>query len=353
MAEFTTGVKQKEGSTVYNLYFKVTVTPGAPGKARFKTAIKWMHNDRTSHTASINGGSLTIGASNTTLTDTCTTYTVGEWLDISDIQVPAKTGDAFVMAWKTSIGDATLTGAIPDIGSGGDDGGDTGGGDTGGGDKPKPSKKALAVGNIVIPFVPTDAMKSEIKQTQESIKLAVTKDTLASEISMTSDRIHIKSGRFGWESTYSKMEDDGTLYINSYDKSQQLKLTTGKMHLKRDGYDIGSIGANNFKNQPSNRGVVFDLEPDGTYMAWASKDYASDNAFTVKMLYTRTAFNGFSENAVNFACDVDMNNNSIYRPHFRIDGYRSTTINGSVCLPADSKFSRYYTVYVKNGVIVS
>ena len=52
-----------------------------------------------------------------------------------------------------------------------------------------------------------------------------------------------------------------------------------------DGYTVGKIGTNHITDHTDVRGLCFNLESDGDYMSWSCKENASDDTYTMKMVY--------------------------------------------------------------------
>lgn len=51
-------------------------------------------------------------------------------------------------------------------------------------------------------------------------------------------------------------------------------------HFYRDGYYVGAIGTNQWSGNNAHKGLVFDLEPQGKYMAFAQKASSSATSYT-------------------------------------------------------------------------
>ena len=159
--------------------------------------------------------------------------------------------------------------------------------------------------------------RSSIKQLSDSITLKVSKGDVSSQLSVESGAITIESNRFSWKSTYTSMTATGHLTCTSGKiggftitsnaiYNDVVKLLSDGLWLERTGVDVGHVGTNNIQGDASKRGLVFDLESTGTFMAWSSKDNASDTVYTMKLFYARTAFNGNAANRLHAGCDLDM-----------------------------------------------
>ncbi|WP_230228955.1 DUF4265 domain-containing protein, partial [Allobaculum mucilyticum] len=64
----------------------------------------------------------------------------------------------------------------------------------------------------------------------------------------------------------------------------------------------------------SARGLVFDLDPDGAYMAWAAKVSSSGN-YIVQMLYANKSFGDYVRDHLYFSCEVDFFDNADFHYH--------------------------------------
>ena len=60
-----------------------------------------------------------------------------------------------------------------------------------------------------------------------------------------------------------------------------LRLNQTGMEIWRNGYRLGKIGTNGINGYPDYRGLVFDLDVDGSYMTWASRTSTESNYTTV------------------------------------------------------------------------
>lgn len=74
-------------------------------------------------------------------------------------------------------------------------------------------------------------------------------------------------------------------------------------HFYRDGYYVGCIGTNQWAQNNSHKGLVFDLEPQGKYMAFAQKASASASSYTTMLCFSR-ANSIYDEYGVNMGCNL-------------------------------------------------
>lgn len=100
----------------------------------------------------------------------------------------------------------------------------------------------------------------------------------------------------------------GLTIENSYIGNSTFRLTSNGIHFYYSDYEVGKIGTNQYSGDSSKRGLVFDLENDGSYMTWAAKDSASSESYTMKLSYINKAFGGFTADTVAFGCPIDGRN---------------------------------------------
>lgn len=109
----------------------------------------------------------------------------------------------------------------------------------------------------------------------------------------------------------------GLTIENSYVGNSVFRLTNSGIHFYYSNYELGKIGTNSYTGDSSKRGLVFDLENEGSYMTWAVAESAIASTYTMKLSYINQAFGGFSTDTIALGCDLDGRN---YTAHnFYID----------------------------------
>lgn len=109
----------------------------------------------------------------------------------------------------------------------------------------------------------------------------------------------------------------GLTIENSYVGNSVFRLTNSGIHFYYSNYELGKIGTNSYTGDSSKRGLVFDLENEGSYMTWAVAESANASTYTMKLSYINQAFGGFSTDTIALGCDLDGRN---YTAHnFYID----------------------------------
>jgi phage minor structural protein len=150
----------------------------------------------------------------------------------------------------------------------------------------------------------------------------------------------------------------GLTIENSYIGNSMFRLMSNGIHFYYSSYEVGKIGTNSYSDDSSKRGLVFDLENDGSYMTWAAKDSASAGAYTMKLSYINQAFGNFSSDTIAFGCNIDGRNYTAR--NFWIDpdsggvsgGKTLISGGGMGTIRLTSPSGTYWDVNVKNGVII-
>lgn len=174
--------------------------------------------------------------------------------------------------------------------------------------------------------------------------------------------------------------------ITSKSGSDVVSLNNGKLWVYNSGTSIGSVGKNEMSGYPDSTGLVFDLDNEASYMAWAAADSAQ-SLYSVKLLYAHKSFSHYTAGRLYLGCDLDCDGSnirnarlldSIYIPNGTdVDCYsdvdmhnwslKNVDLDGEVSAGGYSTFSGtrrcvykivdgtyYWTVVtVKNGLIVA
>lgn len=95
--------------------------------------------------------------------------------------------------------------------------------------------------------------------------------------------------RVGFNGNTKYIQLEGQKF-NIYDSNDRLLMSLGYSGqvFYYNGTNIGRIGTNMIGGHPSYRGIVFDLEYAGGYMAWAAADTPSTPGYALKMCYHHT-----------------------------------------------------------------
>lgn len=211
---------------------------------------------------------------------------------------------------------------------------------------------------------------AEVKITDSAIVSTVTesstyRNSVNSLIEQKASSIRLKADRISWESTYSSMTANGTLTcrnatiegtIHSDNGDDEIYIRSARMDFIRDGVDVGNIGTNIYYNNNALKGLTFDLDHTGSYMAWGAKRSASESTFLMKWAYASDDVGSYGANTLNAGCDIDMHNYSIKNVWLSgivaPNGYNGWT--GEIPIYY-KKGNSYYTssITVSNGIITS
>lgn len=142
---------------------------------------------------------------------------------------------------------------------------------------------------------------SKLEQSLGSISLSVSNGSTSSTIKLLANGVEISSQNISMSGlvTFQGLSD-GTTTINggciktgtiegvtflSKTDSSSVSIQGGRMHLSHGDTDVGYIGTTYWANNPIQKGITFDLNPYGSYMAWATKASVHAENYTVKLMY--------------------------------------------------------------------
>lgn len=160
--------------------------------------------------------------------------------------------------------------------------------------------------------------QASILMNYDSIVATVSKKVGTSEIASYIEQ-NAEAVRIAWSNISEYIEfKSGSIYIyaetGKTTANRLMQMSKSGMMFWREGYEIGKIGVNSFAGETGKRGLVFDLEYDGSYMAWCSKVTRTGN-YIVQMLYANINFGSYTRNHIYFACPVDFNDNIDFHWH--------------------------------------
>lgn len=97
-------------------------------------------------------------------------------------------------------------------------------------------------------------------------------------------------------------------------------------HFYRDGKYIGKIGTNVWSANSSHKGLVFDLDSEGKYMAFSQQEYANSVSYTTMLCFSRSG-SIYSDYGIHLGCNFYAHGFKIVDPQWR-DGFGvNATIN--------------------------
>lgn len=203
-------------------------------------------------------------------------------------------------------------------------------------------------------------------------KLQVTAEEITSEVNKKVDETdfgtlitqNAYNVKIAWNknSNYIQFEGTGiTLYNGTIDDNQKRTVFnyTGE-HFYLDGYYVGKIGTNQWSGDNSHKGLVFDLDYQGKYMAFAQKKTEDATAYTTMLCFSREG-SIYDEYGIHLGC-------AFYGHNFALDGVnlRNVLSNGystpSAKIPIVTSITRkddgsiswtYSTITVRDGIITN
>ena len=143
-------------------------------------------------------------------------------------------------------------------------------------------------------LIEAEAERALNAEAQLSAKIAINADAITSKVNrgefgtlVEQNYDHVK---IAWNknSNYIQFEDGAmNIYTSTAHNNNTLLMKQNHQGAwyYRDGTKIGKIGTNNWQNDTSYRGLVFDLEYDASYMCWAAKDSSAASTYDVKLIY--------------------------------------------------------------------
>lgn len=200
--------------------------------------------------------------------------------------------------------------------------------------------------------VKTDSIESEVKRKLNSSELSTKIQQNASAVKIAWNNI----------SKYVQFESgELRIYDSAVTSSQKLvsKFNYNGCHFYRNDYYVGKIGTNELQSDSSKKGLNFDLESNGAYMTWASKDSSSANVYTMKWTYVQKGkgWGNYTAGELHAGCNVDMHGWTLKNPSFEGGGINGT-LNFVQILRMDSdgtvaSWSNGCKMQFKNGILIS
>ena len=208
----------------------------------------------------------------------------------------------------------------------------------------------------------TYATKTALTQTASEISTEVSKKVDNSEFA-TKITQNAYSVRVAWNnnSNYIQLESGQlAIYNGSVSTSQRRAVfDENGNHFYRDGNYIGRIGTNQLASDNSKKGLIFDLEDQGAYTAWAALKTASSSTYTLRWTYVQNgkAWENYAENTLHAGCDIDMHYYTLKNVSFEGGGITGTlkmvqpkSVNSDGTL---NQWSNGCTLQFKNGILIN
>ena len=172
----------------------------------------------------------------------------------------------------------------------------------------------------------TAEMNAAIKVQADSITTEVTKKVNSSEFGtkITQNAYNV---RVAWNgnSKYIQLEAGQLAIYNGEVSTSQKRAVFDEQgnHFYRDGYYVGKIGTNQWSGNNAHKGLVFDLDYQGKYMAFAQMKSQGAGSYTTMLCFSR-AGSIYDQYGIHLGCDFyghwfDMYNVDLH--DVNINGY--------------------------------
>jgi len=172
----------------------------------------------------------------------------------------------------------------------------------------------------------TEEMNAAIKVQADSITTEVKKKVNSSEFGtkITQNAYNV---RVAWNgnSKYIQLEAGQLAIYNGEVSTSQKRAVFDERgnHFYRDGYYVGKIGTNEWSGNNTHKGLVFDLDYQGKYMAFAQMKSQGAGSYTTMLCFSR-AGSIYDQYGIHLGCDFyghwfDMYNVDLH--DVNINGY--------------------------------
>lgn len=203
-----------------------------------------------------------------------------------------------------------------------------------------------------------ETLKASIKVNADSIEDKVEKGEMGSYVTQYYDNVLIA---FNKNSKYVQITaGEITIYNGEVtDSGKRSAFNRDGNSFYRDGYYVGAIGTNEWTDNHTHKGLVFDLESQGKYMAWAQAPTSASKYITV-LCYSRTN-SIYTDEGLHAGCNMYMHNWNLSNADLRNTAYNGYTgWTGSIPIVtnihsnSDGSITWYSsTITVRNGGITS
>ena len=151
----------------------------------------------------------------------------------------------------------------------------------------------------------TEEMNAAIKVQADSITTEVKKKVNSSEFGtkITQNAYNV---RVAWNgnSKYIQLEAGQLAIYNGEVSTSQKRAAFDEQgnHFYRDGYYVGKIGTNQWSGNNAHKGLVFDLDYQGKYMAFAQMKSQGAGSYTTMLCFSR-ADSIYDQYGIHLGCD--------------------------------------------------
>lgn len=183
-------------------------------------------------------------------------------------------------------------------------------------------------------------LKASIKVNTDNITSCVTKDNVGSYITQYYNNVIVA---FNNSSKYVQFKTGEINIYNGKVDAEHLRSQFDEVGNRfwRDNYYVGCIGTNQWSGNNAHKGLVFDLEYQGKYMAWARQAEAQSGSYTTVLCYSR-ANSIYTDEGLHLGA-------KLYAHGFEINGanHKNSSANGYTV--ADNKRVSIVTEIHNNG----
>lgn len=183
-------------------------------------------------------------------------------------------------------------------------------------------------------------LKASIKVNADNITSCVTKDNVGSYVTQYYNNVIVA---FNNSSKYVQLKAGEINIYNGKVDAEHLRSRFDEVGNRfwRDNYYVGCIGTNQWSGNNAHKGLVFDLEYQGKYMAWARQAEAQSGSYTTVLCYSR-ANSIYTDEGLHLGA-------KLYAHGFEINGanHKNSSANGYTV--ADNKRVSIITEIHDNG----
>ena len=168
-----------------------------------------------------------------------------------------------------------------------------------------------SVNQILTNYATTDDLESEVTELNSTI--TQTASSITSEVNkkVNDSELGTKISQ-DWESVQIAWNQISQ-YIQFIDAMLQIKDSNNALLMTLDRYGqkfyennvlLGLIGSTFYIEDNSQKGLAFNLEPNGKFMTWGKKDNVNDDSYMAKMFYCAPNSFGRNEEGIYFSVPI-------------------------------------------------
>lgn len=171
-----------------------------------------------------------------------------------------------------------------------------------------------------------DELRSAIKVNANNITSKVEKGDMGSYVTQYYNNVLVA---FNNSSKYVQISAGQIAIYNGEvtTKGKRAVFNQSGNSFYRDDYFVGRIGTNEWKSNSAHKGLTFDLEYQGKYMAWAQKESSGATSYDTILCYSR-ANSIYTEKGLHLGCNMYAHGWNLHNADLRntsYDGYSSWT----------------------------